>query len=305
MKQAIPDIGAALEQYAAANGQGNINDILQIFAEAQALGVPPEQLMMQKVQELSGGNPNPAIGDVQQDRGMSAAMQYQDAMNRNQMTQGVSAGMTAGTPQVGEPNVLGLPDEAVTSGLDTVFGADNTYNTLYNQSQNTVDRGNPANPVNRNARNAQYMAAREDAANRDAALAAEAEAAGVSPEALLAPSNAPNPMYKVSKGDTLSQIAKQHGTDVQTLKEMNGLANADRIKAGQVLTLPNAFNGDASGVFSPTMGMEAPKGNNYRIQKGDTLSGLAKQFGTTVQALQELNGISDANKIRAGQQLKY
>ncbi len=41
----------------------------------------------------------------------------------------------------------------------------------------------------------------------------------------------------------------------------------------------------------------------YQIKKGDTLSGIAKQYGTTVQSLAQANGISDINKIYAGQSL--
>ena len=41
----------------------------------------------------------------------------------------------------------------------------------------------------------------------------------------------------------------------------------------------------------------------YQIKKGDTLSGIAKQYGTTAQALAQANGISNVNKIYAGQSL--
>ena len=43
---------------------------------------------------------------------------------------------------------------------------------------------------------------------------------------------------------------------------------------------------------------------NYIIKSGDTLSRIAAQYGTTVQALAAANGISDPNKIRAGATLK-
>lgn len=42
----------------------------------------------------------------------------------------------------------------------------------------------------------------------------------------------------------------------------------------------------------------------YEVQGGDTLSGIAKKFNTTVKRLQELNGIKDANKIYAGQKIR-
>lgn len=42
----------------------------------------------------------------------------------------------------------------------------------------------------------------------------------------------------------------------------------------------------------------------YTVKSGDTLSGIAKKYGTTVAKLQSLNGIKDANKIYAGQKIK-
>lgn len=41
----------------------------------------------------------------------------------------------------------------------------------------------------------------------------------------------------------------------------------------------------------------------YTIQQGETLWGISKKFGTTVDALVKANNIEDRNKIRAGQKL--
>lgn len=43
----------------------------------------------------------------------------------------------------------------------------------------------------------------------------------------------------------------------------------------------------------------------YTVQSGDTLSGIAAQLGTVVNALVSVNGISDPNKIYPGQKLRY
>jgi LysM repeat protein len=42
----------------------------------------------------------------------------------------------------------------------------------------------------------------------------------------------------------------------------------------------------------------------YRVRSGDTLSAIAAKYGTTAQALQSLNGISDPSVIRPGQVLQ-
>lgn len=42
----------------------------------------------------------------------------------------------------------------------------------------------------------------------------------------------------------------------------------------------------------------------YGVQSGDTLSGIAARFGTTVSGLEHLNGITDPRSLRAGQVLR-
>lgn len=104
-----------------------------------------------------------------------------------------------------------------------------------------------------------------------------------------APTPAPAPapvstdVYTVKAGDTLSAIAKKFGTTVSALANTNGIANPDLVHVGQQIKV--------SGVSEP---------QTYVIKSGDTLSGIAKKFGTTVGELQRKNGISNANKIYAG-----
>ena len=42
----------------------------------------------------------------------------------------------------------------------------------------------------------------------------------------------------------------------------------------------------------------------YRVKSGDTLSGIAARFGTSVAVLKRLNDISDASHLRTGQVLR-
>lgn len=64
----------------------------------------------------------------------------------------------------------------------------------------------------------------------------------------------------------------------------------------------DTFAGGSSGGGSdPT---PTPSGKTYTVRSGDTLSAIAKRFGTTVQAIAQLNGIKDVNKIYVGQVLR-
>ncbi len=89
--------------------------------------------------------------------------------------------------------------------------------------------------------------------------------------------------YTVKSGDTLNRIAKQFGTDVETLFGGNGhiLTDKNKIKTGDVLVLPTAF---------------------YVVQKGDTYSKIGRELGIDAKKLMALNGAkSDALKV--GQEL--
>ena len=93
--------------------------------------------------------------------------------------------------------------------------------------------------------------------------------------------------YTVQPGDTLSGIAAKFGTTYQTLAAINGIGDPNRIWAGQVLKVTG----------KPTTQ------NTYYVQAGDTLSGIAAKFGTTVSVLVSANGINNPNVIYVGQKI--
>ena len=70
----------------------------------------------------------------------------------------------------------------------------------------------------------------------------------------------------------------------------------------------NTFNTKKLGLFGlvtvATLGATAlANAETYTVQKGDTLSAIAKKNGTTVDEIVSKNGIQDANKIYIGQKL--
>lgn len=46
------------------------------------------------------------------------------------------------------------------------------------------------------------------------------------------------------------------------------------------------------------------RATTYTVRRGDTLSGIAAEFGTTVKELADLNDISDPSRLRVGQVLR-
>lgn len=65
---------------------------------------------------------------------------------------------------------------------------------------------------------------------------------------------------------------------------------------------PSMPSVEAPGDSTPSEPLPAPS-TTYTIQQGETLWGIAKKFGTTVDALIAANNIQDRNKIRAGMKL--
>lgn len=93
-------------------------------------------------------------------------------------------------------------------------------------------------------------------------------------------------VYTVKPGDNLSEIAARYGTTYETLASYNNIENPNLIYPGQKIRIP--------------VGYPETSTRYYTIQPGDTLSGIALRFGTTVGELQRLNGIKNPNLIYAG-----
>lgn len=54
----------------------------------------------------------------------------------------------------------------------------------------------------------------------------------------------------------------------------------------------------------PATGTTETAAKYYRVKEGDTLEGIAAQFGTTVAALEALNNIDDPLTIQPGQRIR-
>lgn len=67
--------------------------------------------------------------------------------------------------------------------------------------------------------------------------------------------------------------------------------------------VPSPPQASASAAPDPTDGPAGSAPSTYKVRSGDTLSGIAATFGTTVDALTQLNDITDSSTLRIGQVL--
>ena len=97
-------------------------------------------------------------------------------------------------------------------------------------------------------------------------------------------------IYTVVSGDTLSQIASKYNTTVSNLVAINNISNSNLIYPGEKITITSN---------TTNLGNECGK-ILYTIKRGDTLSEIAQEYGTTVNEIATLNNISNPNLIYAG-----
>lgn len=132
----------------------------------------------------------------------------------------------------------------------------------------------------------------------------------LSAPAAAAPAPAPAPAvptmmsHTVAAGDTLTGIAQRHGIGLRALFEANGLGWNSVIYPGQTLNVPRVANAAAvtpapAPAPAPTPA-PAPQ-TTHTVVRGDTLSGIAKQYGATLSAVFDANGLGAGSIIYPGQ----
>lgn len=91
---------------------------------------------------------------------------------------------------------------------------------------------------------------------------------------LLGTTNANADTYTVQNGDTLSAVAQKTNTSVETLANINHIADVNEIAVGQKIET------------------DYVETDEYVVQSGDTLSAIALKYGVSVEEIKNANGLS-------------
>ena len=141
--------------------------------------------------------------------------------------------------------------------------------------------------------------------------------------------------HRVKSGDTLGKIARMYGMTVNELCRLNGLKSTSTLRIGQSIrcsagvepsstkkattakskqpaktttnkTITVKADASAAAVLPQTTTAAADESAPiyHRIKSGDTLGAIARRYGTTVQKLCELNGITKTTVLRLGRTLR-
>jgi membrane-bound lytic murein transglycosylase D len=129
--------------------------------------------------------------------------------------------------------------------------------------------------------------------------------------------------HRIKRGETLSVIARKYGVSVSSLKTLNGIRNAHRIREGQMLIVPlqghHAEVASSKPMYkSPSRKIDKnalenyakrsapPKGYkrvDYVVRQNDTLGEIAEIYGTSARKIRAWNNLSYRRYIYPGQKL--
>jgi peptidoglycan endopeptidase LytF len=126
--------------------------------------------------------------------------------------------------------------------------------------------------------------------------------------------------YTIKAKDNLNMLAEKYGTTVDEIKRVNGLKSIN-LQIGQVLKIPNSTNVTETIAQPETKTVVTPPASKtvvdnkvttnenpvavieHTIKAKENLNLLAEKYGTTVDEIKRLNGLS-SNNLRIGQVLK-
>lgn len=110
-------------------------------------------------------------------------------------------------------------------------------------------------------------------------------------------------IHVVKSGETLSEIAESYGIGLSKVRAANGL-RSNNIRVGQRLVIPaTAKNLSGTASKADSAASSGTSAKVHVVRSGDTLSAIARRYGTSVVKLKSLNNLK-SNNLRVGDRLR-
>ena len=119
------------------------------------------------------------------------------------------------------------------------------------------------------------------------------------------PAETAGPVHVVKSGETLSVIAKRHGTTINTLRRLNNL-KSDVVRVGQQLALPDSgavMPEATAGKAPPPPAVRSASTLKHVVKAGETLDAIARLDRVSQREVGIANNIANPSKLRPGQEL--
>jgi LysM repeat protein len=108
--------------------------------------------------------------------------------------------------------------------------------------------------------------------------------------------------HEVVAGETFLGIARRYGVTAAQLRVLNPDVDWERVRTGDVLVLPASARADGAAAEPPRSPAPASGARTHEVLAGETLFGIARRYGVTVDAIREANRM-ESDQVRTGQRL--
>ncbi|MBS1902517.1 MAG: LysM peptidoglycan-binding domain-containing protein [Bacteroidetes bacterium] len=109
--------------------------------------------------------------------------------------------------------------------------------------------------------------------------------------------------YTIRRGDTMAKIADDFGVGLADVKKWNKKVIRHGVMSGQKLKIYTSENYASSGADDAAPSV-AQKARTHTVRPGETMTSIAKMYGTSVATLSEWNDGKTAESLQAGEKLK-
>ncbi len=205
--------------------------------------------------------------------------------------------------EIATPKVQQRTDKAAVSANNSAATAETTVKQVAQQQQEVLKQAD----MQKQAAAQEQAAAKKKAEEQQALIAAKT-----------APPKTPTD-YKVQRGDGLLKLSRQYNIPVEALAQANNMSPSAALQLGQTLTIPSAkqianlqreaatakqAETDKPKPATPTPKADSPQApSNYKVQRGDGLLKLSRQYNIPVEALAQANNMSPSAALQLGQTL--